>query len=81
MNKLLIILLLIIYFHHPLQAQQRPNVIMILTDDMGYGVLGCQGNPHTKTPHILALHAKSVRVFQFSCWDYLFTYPCYVVDM
>jgi arylsulfatase A-like enzyme len=65
MNKLLIISLLIIYFDQPLQAKQRPNVIIILTDDMGYGDFGCHGNPHIKTPNIDALHAKSVRFTNF----------------
>jgi arylsulfatase A-like enzyme len=44
---------------------QQPNVIIILTDDMGYGDLGCHGNPHIKTPNIDALHAKSVRFTNF----------------
>ncbi|MEL6650300.1 MAG: sulfatase-like hydrolase/transferase, partial [Bacteroidota bacterium] len=43
----------------------RPNVILIMTDDQGYGDLGCHGNPHLKTPNIDQLHAQSVRLTDF----------------
>ena len=39
----------------------RPNVIMIMTDDQGYGDLGCTGNPIIKTPNIDALAWRTVR--------------------
>ena len=41
---------------------RRPNVILIMTDDQGYGDLGCHGNPILKTPHLDALHKESVRL-------------------
>ncbi|MEO2002115.1 MAG: sulfatase-like hydrolase/transferase, partial [Pirellulales bacterium] len=33
-------------------ASDKPNVLLILADDLGYGDVGCYGCPDTKTPHI-----------------------------
>jgi arylsulfatase len=43
----------------------RPNVILIITDDQGYGDLGCHGNPVAQTPHEDQLHAESIRLTDF----------------
>jgi arylsulfatase B len=42
-------------------AEQRPNVIFIVVDDLGYGELGCYGGKGIPTPHIDALAAGGVR--------------------
>ncbi|MBI5768296.1 MAG: arylsulfatase [Verrucomicrobia bacterium] len=42
-----------------------PNVIIVLTDDQGYGDFSCHGNPIVRTPHIDRLHAESVRLTDF----------------
>ena len=47
------------------QAPRQPNIILILTDDQGYGDLGCHGNPVIKTPNIDRLHRESVRFTDF----------------
>ncbi len=39
----------------------RPNVIVLLADDLGYAELGCQGNRDIPTPHIDSLAAEGVR--------------------
>ena len=43
----------------------RPNVIIVLADDQGYGDLGVHGNPVLKTPNMDRLHAESVRFTDF----------------
>lgn len=42
-------------------ADKRPNVIVILVDDMGYSDLGCQGGDLVPTPHIDSLAKNGVR--------------------
>lgn len=46
-------------------AAKPPNVILVITDDQGYGDLACHGNPHLKTPHLDQLHSQSVRFTDF----------------
>ena len=43
----------------------QPNVILVLTDDQGYGDLSCHGNPVLRTPNLDRLHAESVRLDDF----------------
>lgn len=42
-----------------------PNVIVIVTDDQGYGDVGAHGNPWLKTPHLDRLRSESVRLENF----------------
>ena len=44
---------------------KRPNVIVIMTDDQGYGDLSCHGNPTLRTPNLDALSAESTRFTDF----------------
>ncbi|MFC2087230.1 arylsulfatase [Bacteroidota bacterium] len=43
----------------------RPNFILIITDDQGYGDLGFHGNPDIKTPFLDSLADMSTRFTQF----------------
>ena len=42
-------------------AAQRPNIVVLFADDLGYGELGCQGNPEIPTPHIDSIANHGVR--------------------
>ena len=44
---------------------EQPNVIVVMTDDQGYGELSAHGNPVLKTPHLDRLHARSLRLTDF----------------
>ncbi|NDC63389.1 MAG: arylsulfatase, partial [Planctomycetia bacterium] len=44
---------------------ERPNIVVILTDDQGYGELSCHGNPALRTPHLDRLHDESARLTDF----------------
>ena len=46
------------------QAESRPNVVLIVVDDLGFGELGCQGNSEIPTPHIDSIASQGVRFTQ-----------------
>lgn len=43
----------------------KPNVIIVITDDQGYGDLSCHGNPVIKTPEMDRLHGESIRLTNY----------------
>jgi len=47
------------------QKVTKPNVVLILTDDQGYGDLSCHGNPILETPAMDQLHEESIRFTDF----------------
>ncbi len=50
-----------------LACAARPNVVIILADDLGYGDLACYGNAKIKTPHLDQMAAEGARLTQFNC--------------
>lgn len=46
-------------------ATERPNIILIVADDLGYGDLGCYGQSQVKTPRIDRLAAEGMRFTDF----------------
>jgi arylsulfatase A-like enzyme len=47
------------------RAAARPNIILVMTDDQGYGDLGWTGNPVLRTPNIDRFAKESVRFTNF----------------
>ncbi len=64
-NRLLFFLSGIFLGGSAVQAQERPNVIFILADDMGYADLACYGNPVIETPFLDEMASKGVRATNF----------------
>lgn len=62
--KLLVTALLLIFCQLLAAQAPRPNIIIIMTDDMGYSDLGCFGS-EIETPHLDGLAAKGLRFSQF----------------
>ena len=44
---------------------ERPNIVMVFIDDMGWGDFSCFGNKHAQTPHVDQLAAEGIRFSQF----------------
>ena len=43
----------------------KPNLVIIMVDDMGHAGVSCFGNPYFQTPHIDRLAAEGVRLTDF----------------
>ena len=50
----------------------RPNFVVILCDDLGYGDLASYGHPHIKTPHLDKLAKQGMRLT--SCYAVSYTH-------
>lgn len=46
-------------------TKSRPNIILVMTDDQGYGDLACHGHPFVKTPNLDKLYTQSTRFTDF----------------
>ena len=46
-------------------SADRPNLIWIMADDLGYGDLGCYGQQEIRTPHLDRMAAEGMRFTQF----------------
>jgi len=46
-------------------AAGRPNVVLVMTDDQGYGDLGCHGSAVAKTPHLDKMYTQCVRLTNY----------------
>ena len=54
---------------NPLRAadhpESRPNIVIILADDLGWGDLGCYGHPSIRTPNLDRMAAEGMRFTDF----------------
>lgn len=67
MNRTFLFLINLLLFISVLNARSadKPNVILIITDDQGYGDFGFTGNPHAKTPVLDNFAQQSIRFDNF----------------
>ncbi len=63
MRNLFIITLL--FFSRFVSSQDKPNIVLILADDLGFGDLGCYGAKDLKTPNIDKIARQGVRFTNF----------------
>ena len=64
-TRTLMTVTLALVFFRLAPAEEKPNVILIITDDQGYGDVSAHGNPLLKTPNLDQLHAASVRLTNY----------------
>lgn len=61
MNRLLTILYVLLASAVQINAAEKPNVVFILADDLGWSDLACYGSTYHETPHIDRLAARGMR--------------------
>lgn len=65
MYRFPLVLLLALIFHSICSAARQPNVIVVMTDDQGYGDMGCNGNSVIKTPNVDKLRTQGIQLDNF----------------
>jgi len=59
------LIFVVLLFSCRASAADRPNLIWIMADDLGYGELGCYGQQVIKTPHLDNMALEGLRFTQF----------------
>ncbi|MEM9478666.1 MAG: sulfatase-like hydrolase/transferase [Verrucomicrobiota bacterium] len=61
-SSLTILLCVYASLREPSTAAEKPNIVFLLADDMGWGDLACYGHPVIKSPHLDQLAAEGVKL-------------------
>ncbi len=61
----LLLITVSLFITKPVFSEQKPNILLVFIDDMGYGDLSCYGNTEIQTPQIDQLANEGIRFTQF----------------
>ena len=62
----------------PSAAERRPNMVIILADDMGYGDASCYGNTLFETPRLDRMAREGLRFTDFHASGNVCSLPCFM---
>ena len=65
MNRLLTIIIISLAYMLSVNAVEKPNIVIIFNDDLGYADVGCFGAPKIKTPNIDKMAAEGMKFTDF----------------
>ena len=68
-KRLLMLPIVFIFLLQAAVSARQPNVVLIMTDDQGYGDMSCHGNPYLKTPNIDRLYNAGMRAGKGNAYD------------
>lgn len=63
--RICLLVLSVLFFGCNSSKQNNPNIILVLTDDQGWGDMSSHGNPHLETPALDQLAAEGVEFMNF----------------
>ena len=65
MNPPTLTLLIVLLLAGILNAAERPNIVIIFTDDQGYADVGCFGSPDIRTPRLDQMAKEGMKFTSF----------------
>ena len=65
MKNLLILIIASLTYVYSVSAAEKPNIVIIFNDDLGYADVGCFGAPKIKTPHIDKMATEGMKFTDF----------------